>query len=90
MGELFLIILTALTDDDLYRRTRESEGLAQAVFDISLIGEMEELGVVTEDNEGGGRNAYLSHIVDLETLALVRGGLDAHLRLAKHLVEHTR
>jgi len=82
--------ITLLTDDDLYWCTLKSEGVAQTVFNVALIGEVEELHVVTEDNEGGGSRRDLSHIVDLQPLALVGGGLISHHSLAENVVEHTR
>ena len=82
-------VITALADNKLDGCSDKAEGLSETVFKISLIREMEELCVVAEDNEGGGSNADLSHVVDLEALALVGGRLCAHRCFAKHVVEHT-
>ena len=51
---------------------------------------MEKLRIVNKENECGGLNARLGHIVDLEALAAVCGRLNARLRIRKHVVEHTR
>ena len=51
---------------------------------------MEQLGVVTENNERGGRNSDLRHVIDLKTLTLVCGRLNLCCRFIKHIVEHTR
>ena len=85
-----LSLIALLTDDDSDRRTRKTKGLAQIVLQVALIGEVEELDVVAEEDEGGGRDRDLRHIVDLESLALVRGGLNLHRCLGKQLVEHAR
>ena len=49
----------------------EAEGVAETVFDITAIGEMEEIHVVAKDDEGGGRDRDLRHVIDLEASALV-------------------
>ena len=51
---------------------------------------MEQLRRVAEQDEGGGSHLGLGHVVDLESLALVRGRLDAHHGLTQHVVEGAR
>ena len=51
---------------------------------------MEELPVIAEDDEVWRAHAHLRHVVDLQALALVRGRLDARLRVLENVVEHPR
>ena len=57
-------LLSLLPHDQFDRRAAETEGLAQAVFQIPLVGEVKEIRAVAEDHERGGRHADLGHIVD--------------------------
>ena len=77
-------------DDHLDGRALEAVGLPQAVLDVPLVGEVEQLRRVAEQDEGGGSHLGLGHVVDLESLALVRGRLDAHHGLTQHVVEGAR
>ena len=73
---LRLQVFALLTDDHLYGSTLHGIGLTDLVFQIAHIGIMEQFGVVAEANEGGGLDAGLGDIVDLQAAALVRRRLN--------------
>ena len=86
----FILFFIAFhSDNKSYGRAVKAKGLAQTVLKISLIGEVEEIGIVTEDNEGRRSYRYLRHIVDLESLALVGRRLGLCGGIVEHVVEHT-
>ena len=58
-------VFALLLDYQAYRSAREVERFSEAVFDITLIREVEQLGVVTEKHKGRRGDARLSHIVNL-------------------------
>ena len=53
------------SDHKLNRGSLEPEGIAKAIFQIALIGEVEKLFAVAENDEFRGLYAHLCHIVDL-------------------------
>ena len=65
----------------------QSERRADLVFDIPLIGEVEKLPAVAEDDEVRRSRTGLGHIIDLQTAALVGRRLYARLRVGEHVVE---
>ena len=74
-------LLSLLSYDQLDGRASEAKGITQAVFQIALVGEVEQLCIVAEDHKGGGCRTDLRHIVDLQVSALIRGGLHAGGRI---------
>ena len=50
---------------------------------------MEQTGIVTEDNEVRGLGACLSHVVDLQAAALIRGRLNTGGGISQHAVQST-
>ncbi|MPM98562.1 hypothetical protein SDC9_145750 [bioreactor metagenome] len=75
-------------EDD--RGPRQAENGADLIFEIPLIGEVEQPRVVAEHHEMRGADAHLGHIIDLQPAALVGGGLDAGLCVGEDVVQHTR
>src|SRR5574344_1067018 len=69
-------------------RALQPEYIADAVFNIPAIGEMEQLAAVAEDDKVRRFDADLRHVVDLQASALVGGRLNARLRVGKDIVEH--
>ena len=55
----------------------EAECFAEAVFQVAIVGEVDGLGVVDEEDEGGWVDSCLGGIVDFESLAAVEGGVVA-------------
>ena len=80
------LFITLLPDYELYRRSLKSESVAQAVFDISSVREMEELLAVTEYDKRRRTYRSLRHIVYLESFAFVRRGLNSRHRIVKDIV----
>src|SRR4030042_182304 len=56
----------------LQRRAIEAEAPAQPVLQITLVGKMQQTGVVDEENEGRGINARLGDVGHLALLPLPR------------------
>ena len=50
----FALIVALLLDNHFDGRSLKTKGIAQTVFNISLIREMEKRLAVTKDHEGGG------------------------------------
>ena len=78
-----------MPDHDPDGRSIEAEGFTKAIFDISAVGEVEELLGVTEDNERGRIGGDLGHIVDLESLSPVGRRLNTGHGVVKEVVELT-
>ena len=62
---VILLFFALLLDDDTYRRTLKAVGVSEAVFDISLIREVEQLGAVAENYKRRRLYSRLGHIVEL-------------------------
>ena len=71
MNGLVFGVITLLTNHKTNGRAMEAKGFTQAVFNIALIGKMEQFCVIAENHECGGTYANLCHIVNFETFALV-------------------
>ena len=80
----FLIAL--LPDRQLDRRTHQSKDGTELIFQISLIGEMEQPGVVAERHKMGRFHADLGHIINLQPAALVTGGCTRAVASSKMLL----
>ena len=50
---------------------------------------MEQLPGIAEDHKVGRLDTGLSHVVDLQAAALVRGGLHSGLGVCQDVIEHT-
>ncbi len=87
LGSLRVVALFA--DYELYGRSGKAEGVAQTVFDISLVGEVEQFGAVAEDDKCRRCDRGLRHVVNAQSLALVRGRLNARHSLAQYVVQHS-
>ena len=76
-----LISVASFADNKADRRALESEGFPYAVFKVSLIRKMEQLGIVAKDNKCRRLGRGLGYVVYLKALALIgrwlyaRGGL---------------
>ena len=81
-------LLASLLYHDANGCATEAKGLSDAVFEIPLVGEVEQLRIVTEEYEGGGCHRALGHIVDLKALSLVGGGLYLFHGAVQQLVEY--
>lgn len=60
---------------------------ADLVFKIPLVGKVEQLGPVAEENEGRRFGRSLGTVVDFQPLSLVGRGLDTGSGIGKHVVE---
>ena len=83
---LFLLALLPYHDPD--GGTLKTEDGSDLVFQIALIGEVEQPCVVAEEDEAGGTGAGLGDVVDLESAALVRGGLDPGCGVLQYVIQH--
>ena len=61
-----------MTDGDPDRSTLQAKDIPDLVFQIPLIGEVEEPGIVAENNEMGGLGAGLGHVVAQENGQLLQ------------------
>ena len=82
-----ILILSFLANGDGDRRALQSEHAADLVFQIPLVGEVEQLLVVAEDDEVGRLHAHLRHVVDLQALALIGRRLYACRCLCQNVVQ---
>ena len=55
-------------------RTHEAEGMSDLVFQKTLVRKMEFHGPIGEEDEGGGRDGGLGHVVDFHALTDGNGG----------------
>ena len=62
---VILLFFALLLDDYPYRRTLKAVGVSEAVFDISLIREVEQLGAVAENHKRRRLYSRLGHIIQL-------------------------
>ena len=62
---IILLFFALLLDDYPYRRTLKAVGVSEAVFDISLIREVEQLGAVAENYKRRRLYSRLGHIIQL-------------------------
>ena len=69
------LLFAALADDHAHGGAVQPVDPADLVFQIALVGEVEQARVIAEADEGRGRGACLCHIVDFQAAALVCGGL---------------
>ena len=77
------------TDMRVYKASVSKRAFEEAVIlDIALVGEVEELPAVAEDHKMGRADAGLGHVIDLQPASLVRGRLNARLRVCEHVIEH--
>jgi len=85
---LFLLIaLLPYRQDD--GRPLKTKRIADAVFQIALIGEMEQPGIVAEHDKMGRPDSHLGHVIDLKPPALIGGGLYPGLGIREHIVQHS-
>ena len=65
------VVVTLFPDDKTYWRARKSKYLTQLVFQIPLIGKMEKLRIIAEDNKSRRFYARFGHIIDFQPSSLV-------------------
>src|SRR5262249_43025252 len=68
----------------------EAEGVAQPVLEVPLVGEVQQRGVVDEEDKGGRIHLSLGGIVDMQHSSLDMGGMVALQGGLDHLIEARR
>ena len=84
-----VLLIAFLPDGDPDRSALQAEDFTDLVFQIALIREVEQAGIVAENNEVGGLGAGLGHVVDLQTAAFVRGRLHTGGGISQNGVQRT-
>ena len=82
-----LLLVAFLANGDPYRCALQAEYFTNLVFQIPLIREVEQPSIITENNKVRGLCACLGHIVNLQSAALVRGGLHTSSSLCQNAIQ---
>ena len=84
-----MCFVTFFADQHPNRGPFKAEVFSNLIFQIALIGKMEQLCAVDKAGKGRWSSGHLGHVVNLQALALVRRRLHAGGRVVEHIVEHT-
>ena len=77
-------------EDHFDRGALEAERASDLVLKVTLIGEMDRLGIVGEENEGGRPDVCLGGVVELDPLARLGSGRVGVDRFFDELVQLAR